>query len=287
VARDEAERELLWKTRKSAFPAMGRLSPHYFVQDGVLPRTRLAEVLARIEELGNRNDHFEFFVFPYTDTAVTIERNRTEEEPRPRGRLSAYLNEVVIENYAMDVLARTGRLFPATIPRLARFAAGQFSQAEKIDRSYRLFANERRVRFTEMEYAIPRRDGAEAVRRVLELVREREFPVGFPIEFRLVARDDALLSPAHERETAYVAVHQYRGADWEPYFRAVEAVMSEYGGRPHWGKRHFQTAETLERRYPRWHDFQAVRARLDPEGRFRNEYTDRVLGTPPGTDGRN
>jgi glycolate oxidase len=51
VARDEAERALFWKTRKAAFPAMGRISPNYFVQDGVIPRTRLPEVLARIEEL--------------------------------------------------------------------------------------------------------------------------------------------------------------------------------------------------------------------------------------------
>jgi glycolate oxidase len=52
VARDEAERQLFWKTRKSAFPAMGRISPNYFVQDGVIPRTKLPEVLERIEALG-------------------------------------------------------------------------------------------------------------------------------------------------------------------------------------------------------------------------------------------
>jgi len=52
VARDEAERALFWKTRKAAFPAMGRISPNYFVQDGVIPRTKLPEVLARIEQLG-------------------------------------------------------------------------------------------------------------------------------------------------------------------------------------------------------------------------------------------
>jgi glycolate oxidase len=51
VARDEAERALFWKTRKSAFPAMGRISPNYFVQDGVIPRTRLPDVLERIDEL--------------------------------------------------------------------------------------------------------------------------------------------------------------------------------------------------------------------------------------------
>lgn len=51
VARDKEERELFWKMRKSAFPAAGRISPHYFVQDGVVPRTRLPEVLGRIESL--------------------------------------------------------------------------------------------------------------------------------------------------------------------------------------------------------------------------------------------
>ncbi len=51
IAVSEAERQLLWQTRKAAFAAMGRIAPAYFVQDGVIPRTRLSEVLARIEEL--------------------------------------------------------------------------------------------------------------------------------------------------------------------------------------------------------------------------------------------
>jgi L-gulonolactone oxidase len=88
------------------------------------------------------------------------------------------------------------------------------------------------------------------------------------------------LSPAHDRDTTYIAVHQLQGMAWEDYFRSVEAIMTEYGGRPHWGKRHFQTASTLAERYPHWHDFLAARARLDPDGRFRNAYLDRVLGPP-------
>jgi L-gulonolactone oxidase len=238
----------------------------------------LEATLAGIDDLAARNEHFEFFVFPHTDTALVIERNRFEAPARPRGRVDAYVNEILIENYGMDALSRIARRFPTSIPRLANFAARQFSRTERTDRGYRIFASERRVRFTEMEYAIPREHGPDAVRGVLALVRERGFPVGFPIEFRLVAPDDAFLSPAHERETAYVAVHQYQGAPWEPYFRAVEEIMNSYGGRPHWGKRHFQTAETLAGRYPRWRDFQKVRARLDPEGRFSNAYADRVLG---------
>jgi len=236
------------------------------------------ETIERIDDLAAANDHFEFFVFPYTDRALRILRNRTDAPARPRGRLSAYVNEVLLENYLGDALSRVGRRFPSRIPGLTRLFARQMSHGEIVDRSFRMFANERRIRFTEMEYAVPAEQCGEAVRRVLELVRERALPVGFPIEFRVVAPDDALLSPAHERDTAYVAVHQYQGAEWRPYFEAVEAIMDSYGGRPHWGKRHFQTAETLAPRYPRWHDFQAVRDRLDPGRAFRNAYTDRVLG---------
>jgi glycolate oxidase len=56
VAQDEAERELIWKARKAAFAAMGRVAPNYYVQDSVIPRTRLAEVLGRIEELAREYD---------------------------------------------------------------------------------------------------------------------------------------------------------------------------------------------------------------------------------------
>lgn len=51
VAQDDAERLLIWKGRKSAFSAVGRLSPDYLVNDGVVPRGRLAEALAEIERL--------------------------------------------------------------------------------------------------------------------------------------------------------------------------------------------------------------------------------------------
>jgi glycolate oxidase len=56
IAQTEAERELMWRTRKAAFASMGRLAPAYYVQDGVIPRTRLAEVLRRIDELAREYD---------------------------------------------------------------------------------------------------------------------------------------------------------------------------------------------------------------------------------------
>ena len=189
---------------------------------------------------------------------------------------------MLLANHAFHAFCLAGRLLPRRIPRINRAVTRLIGTTRRVDRSFEVFASPRLVRFTEMEYALPREHGAEAVRRVLELVRERRFPVGFPIEFRVVAHDNAFLSTAHGRETAYVAVHQYQGAPWQPYFREVEPIMTGFAGRPHWGKRHFQTAATLKGLYPRWADFQRVRARLDPGGTFSNAYTDRVLGPVTG-----
>jgi L-gulono-1,4-lactone dehydrogenase len=243
--------------------------------DSLRPRE---EILESFDERAAANDHFELFTFPYADSALVLERNRVDGPPRPRGRLSSYLNDVVLENWALEALSATGRAFPRSIPALSRLAAALASGGEITDRSDRVFVNERRVRFTEMEYGVPRERGPEAARRVVEWVRANRYPVFFPIEMRVAAGDDALLSPSHERDTAYIAVHQYRGMEWRPYFEAVEAIMREYAGRPHWGKRHFQTAATLAPLYPAWGRFQDARDELDPGRVFTNEYAARVLG---------
>ncbi len=253
---------------------------------GVDAPAPLEATLERFEELSAANDHFEFYVFPHTRTALTRTNNRTEDVPRPRGRRNAYLNDVLLTNRTFELCCRLGRRAPSQIPRINRLVTRLAGASRRIDRSDRIFTSPRLVRFTEMEYALPRERTVEAVRRVLELVEgggraggtRNRFAVPFPIEVRTVAADDALLSTAGGRDSGFVAVHMFEGMAFEPYFRAVEAVMDELDGRPHWGKRHFQSAATLRGRYPDWERFQAVRRRLDPGGRFANAYTDRVLG---------
>jgi L-gulono-1,4-lactone dehydrogenase len=249
-----------------------------FTLRGVDAPAPLEETLARFEELASGNDHFEFFVFPHADTALTRTNNRTEEPPRPRGRASAYLNDVLLTNHAFGLFCRLGRRLPGRIPQINRAVTRLASRSERLERSDAIFASPRLVRFTEMEYALPREHTTTAVRRVMEMIEQRGLAVPFPIEVRTVAPDDALISTAAGRESGFVAVHMFEGMPWEPYFRAVEAIMDELDGRPHWGKRHFQTAASLRPRYPDWDRFQAIRARLDPEGRFANSWTERVLG---------
>jgi L-gulonolactone oxidase len=253
-----------------------------FTLHGVDAPAPLAQTLERFETLALENDHFEFFVFPYCDTALTRTNNRTEQPPRPRGKLAAYANDILLTNHAFGAICRAGRLMPGAIPQLNRLVTRLAGSSERVERSAAIFSSARLVRFTEMEYALPREHTPAAVRRVLELVERRGLAVPFPIEVRTVAPDDALLSTAAGRESGFVAVHMFEGMQWRPYFEAVESIMTELDGRPHWGKRHFQTAATLRARYPEWDRFQAVRARLDPSGLFGNAWTDRVLGRVSG-----
>jgi L-gulonolactone oxidase len=126
---------------------------------------------------------------------------------------------------------------------------------------------------------VPRERAREAVEGVLRALEERHLPVPFPLEVRFAAPDDAFLSPAHARESCYVAVHQVHGMDFAPVLAAAEEVLAGLGGRPHWGKRHSLTAAELAPRYPAWDRFQDVRARLDPGGVFAGPHAERTLGS--------
>jgi len=249
-----------------------------FTLHGIDEPRPLEETLDGLDELVDGHEHFELFTFPYSPLALIRRSDRVDRAPEPRGRARAYTEDVVLQNRAFELFCRAGRRAPRAIPRLNRFVARLAGRRERVEASHRIFASPRLVRFTEMEYAVPRAAAAGAVRAVRALVEERRFPVNFPIELRFVAADDALLSPATGRETAYVAVHVFDGMPARVFFGAVEEVMDGFGGRPHWGKRHFQTAATLRGRYPEWDRFASVRARLDPDGRFTSPGVERVLG---------
>lgn len=148
---------------------------------------------------------------------------------------------------------------------------------QRIDWSHRVFPSERTFRFNEMEFALPAERGAECVRAVRAVMRERHPGVAWPIEYRTVAADDIPLSPASGRPTVTISVHQAAQLDHRPLFADVEALCRAHGGRPHWGKIHTHTAAELRGLYPRWEEFQAARRRLDPGGRFLTPYLRQIL----------
>jgi L-gulonolactone oxidase len=238
--------------------------------------TPLPEVLARLDDEVERNEHYEFFAFPHAPVALVRVNNRTDAPKTAGSRGAVWLREKFLENHLLGLACRVGRAAPSAIPRLNRLVMRLASRSEWVDRSDRVFTSPRLIRFNEMEYALPRACAQDAIREVLT-ISERH-AVNFPLEVRFVAGDDALLSPTFERDSCYIAVHAFRGMAYEPFFREVESAVDRWAGRPHWGKHHFQSEETLRSRYPGWADFQRVRGELDPRGIFTTPALERVLG---------
>ena len=116
----------------------------------------------------------------------------------------------------------------------------------------------------------------------LARIGDRIAPVLQIAEIRTVAADDLWMSMASGRDT--VAFHftwVQDDAAVTPVVAAVEAALTPFAARPHWGKVFTVPPETIRALYPRWADFAALLRRYDPAGKFRNEFMDRYF--PPAT----
>ena len=238
---------------------------------------RLDDVLENAHDLASAHDHFEFFWIPHTKWALTKRNNRTEDELQPLPRVKGWIEKTFMENYAFGALCRVGRARPSLIPRLATALPSSGSR-EYVDQSFKIFASPRIVRFYEMEHALPVEGLVPALREIRAMVDRKGYLLNFPVEVRFTKGDDVPLSTAFGRDSAYIAVHVYKGMECEPFFRDVEDILRAYDARPHWGKMHYRDAEELSKLYPRWDEFIALRNQLDPQRTFSNVYSDTVFG---------
>ena len=238
---------------------------------------RLDDVLDNVHDLASAHDHFEFFWIPHTKWALTKRNNRTDDELQPLPRVKGWIEKTFMENYAFGALCRVGRARPSLIPRLATALPSSGSR-EYVDQSFKIFASPRIVRFYEMEHALPVEALVPALKEIRAMVDRKGYLLNFPVEVRFTKGDDVPLSTAYGRDSAYIAVHVYKGMECEPFFRDVEDILRSYDARPHWGKMHYRDAEELSKLYPRWDEFIALRNQLDPQRTFSNAYSDTVFG---------
>jgi FAD-linked oxidoreductase len=240
----------------------------------------LGAVLESYMDRCSRADHFEFFWFPHTKIALTKTNMRlpAEAPSRPLGKTRRWIDDSLMGNTVFAGVCNVGTAVPAAIPGINRLASKLTGDREFTDDSTKVLTTQRRVRFREMEYALPREAITSALRDIERLIETRGWRISFPLEMRAAAPDDLWLSTAYGRETGYIAVHRYYREDYRDYFRGVEEIFRAYQGRPHWGKIHHLNAPILRTLYPRFGDFLAVREKLDPHGLFGNDYLSRVLG---------
>lgn len=240
-------------------------------------KASIDEVLSTLEARKQNNRNFECYWFPHTNTAWTKTSNLAVEEADNNGWIHR-VSEHVLENQVYGLLCGLERRIPTLTKTIAKISAAAAPTVRKVHHSHRVYATERLVRFNEMEYNLP----AEALPEVMEKVRQtmanRNFKVHMPLEMRFVAADDAYLSPAYGRDSAYLAFHVYGPKDYRPYFAAMEAICQAAGGRPHWGKLNTFTAVDVMEAYPRFSDFLKFRAKHDPAGTFLSPYFAELFG---------
>ncbi|MFC4052161.1 D-arabinono-1,4-lactone oxidase [Actinomadura syzygii] len=236
------------------------------------------EVLARIDEFDAANEHFEFYWFPHTEGCLTKRNNRVEGPAEPLSKVKYWLDDEFLSNKVFGAVNRLTHRVPSTTTFVNGISAKALGARTYSDTSYKVFTSPRTVRFKEQEYAIPREELVPALRELRSLFARKDWRISFPIEVRLLPEEDAWLSMAHGRRSAFIAVHVYHRDPHEDYFKGVEDLLTSLNGRPHWGKLHTRDAAYLEKVYPRFGDFRALRDELDPERRFANPYTNQVFG---------
>lgn len=235
-----------------------------------------------LAKLRDQHRHFEFFWFPLSEFVVAKALDDTDEEVAPplsAGQMASRGERGSADQRAFRLGCEVARYVPSLSGPLQRlFTRGAMGASTRARWSHEIFPSARTVRFNEMEYAVPAANGADCIREVGELIRSQKIAGVFPIEFRFVKADDIWLSPFYRRDAVTISVHQYYRQSHVPLFSAVEAIFHRYGGRPHWGKLHTLKAAGLERLYPRWGDFVALRQRLDPQGRLANGHLKDLFG---------
>ncbi|HEY1336465.1 MAG TPA: D-arabinono-1,4-lactone oxidase, partial [Bryobacteraceae bacterium] len=127
------------------------------------------------------------------------------------------------------------------------------------------------------EYFVPRRYALQAF-RAIDSMREHIVPILQMSEIRTIAADDLWMSMCYGRDS--VAFHFSWQLDW-PAVAALlprlEACLAPFDARPHWGKLFTTSPARLRALYPKLEDFIALARKLDPVGKFRNEFLERAV----------
>lgn len=238
------------------------------------------ELLSTYDELTHEHHHVDAYWFPHTDQVMTKVNDRLAELDglRPLSRWKHWLEDEFLSNTVFGVLTSVGNRAPSVVPRLNQISGNALSERTYSDLAHRVFTSPRRVKFKEMEYAVPRDVGLEALQQVRRVMEAARWRIGFPVEIRSTPADDIALSTASGRDSMYLAFHVPAKVDHTEYFTGVEEVLRKFDGRPHWGKMHTLGADDLAAIYPRFEEFLAQRDLMDPERVFANPHLTKLLG---------
>jgi FAD/FMN-containing dehydrogenases len=199
------------------------------------------DCLAHLDELADAHRNFDFYWYPRRDE-VKLRTLNPPQTPFPELPYACHIHEE--QGYSHEIIAQ-----------------------------------ERELKFEELEYFVPAEAGPACFREVRRRILERHRKhVAWRVLYRLIARDEGFLSPVYGRDSVAISVHQNASLPYQDYFDDIEPILRAHDGRPHWGKKHSLHGAALAALYPHWNDFMALRRQLDPQNVFLTAPMARLLG---------
>lgn len=225
-------------------------------------------VIEKFDESVDKYQHFEMMPLVHSDYSLVVAHEETDdplkapsEEEDGGGFLSVVaLTPVMLRGALINTLAKG------------------IEPSEHVSESFNALTNLRFDRFNEMEYSVPLDAGAKCLHEILATIKKEAIDVVIPLEYRIIEGDDTWLGMFSGGPRISISVHRMAAHDYRPLFDTVEPIFWKYGGRPHWGKVHTLGYDELKKLYPKFDDFVALQASLDPEGRMLNEHLKHLIG---------
>lgn len=240
------------------------------------------EFLEQTSDWPHSADHVQLNWSPWQDAISLRSLHRTDAPISTGSRFKPY--RTTVDELRCGIIGLAGRFHPPSVRALSDRDSGPAGPDRPwVSSSADAFAFAQPIKFLALEHALPLAELAPALTELRGVLRRAGTYSPYSVLARVGAGDDAPLSPAYGRDTAYLNVTVPRPTAYHGILRVVEQVLRDFGARPHWGKAHTATAEVLSPRYPEWQLFQDIRAKLDPDGRFGNDYVNGLLGPVHGT----
>lgn len=283
VVRCSAEDGDLWDAARVSLGALGvivsvtvQAVPAYRLRrsDAVITRDQAYRLLQDPPEMG----HVGLYFMPYIDQVLMWTAERTTDPVDKPSALGEWFRDVVKVNYGLEVMGVVARRAPRLVPALSRAFARGIKPETTVDTYDKVFLRPLFVRHDAWEFAVPLEAAGDGVRALMTSIEDAGLPYAFPCETRIAPAETAWLHPTYGRPSACIGAAINPGIDVDGAWEEAQRAVVGLGGRPHWGKWHTLTATELSGLYPRWHDFAALRARLDPDGLFGSPAIDRLLG---------
>ena len=253
-----------------------RCVPAFLLEEESYPLA-FDEALEALPALLEREDYFKLWWLPHTGR-VQVFRYRKTRRPTTDRPAQRWADERLVNGLLFRAVLGAGDADPSRIPALNRaVGALYFRPGRRVARSDRCFHIAMPPIHDETEAALPVEETAAALRWMRAFIERERLAINFVIEVRFGAGDDAWLSPAHGRASCFLGAYTASRRDRGRFFGGFEGYTRGIGGRPHWGKSFLATGRQLRPLYPRFDDFAALRARLDPRGLLLNPFLERVF----------